>query len=175
MKTVILVSTLSFAVIFGGLFFYARQQAALNSTDMPGARLTAEDVDAAERSFAALEQERESIQRERDALAAARAELAAQQQGLQSMHDEIEASIARLVGEQEKYGTARSDSADKLAKMFDAMKPDASAPIFRGLDRDISLEILTRMKEKSAAKLLAALDPGVAADLSTRLSLRGMP
>ena len=57
--------------------------------------------------------------------------------------------------------------------MFDAMKPASAAPIFTSLDRDTALDILIRMKEKSAAKLLSSVNPRLAADLSTQLSLRG--
>jgi len=57
--------------------------------------------------------------------------------------------------------------------MYEAMKPAKAAPILSSLDMEIILEIFDRMKEKPAAKILAYMDPGLAARISARLSLKG--
>lgn len=173
MKTILIGSTISFLLIFGGVFFFAQKMAQDRQPDAVGGELSAEDVDAAELSLRALAAERENLEHDRERLKALRQEVSAQQASLADQLERIQAAIQELQEEQKRYGEARSESAQKLAKMFDAMKADSAAPIFSSLDRDTALDILVRMKEKAAAKLLSEIDPRLAADLSTKLSLRG--
>ncbi|HKK70124.1 MAG TPA: hypothetical protein VKA86_02835 [Candidatus Krumholzibacteria bacterium] len=173
MKTILIASTLSFLVIFAGVYFYAQKLSARNAVNSVGGQLAAEDIDAAELTMAALEAEREAIARERERLFSLRESMSQQRQQLKAQLDQIQTAIGELREEQVRYGEARSKSAQKLAKMFDAMKPAAAAPVFGSLDRETALDILVRMKEKAAAKLLSEVDPRLAAELSTKLSLRG--
>ncbi len=173
MKTILIGSTLSFLLIFGGVFFFAQKMAKQNRPDSVGTELSAEDIDSAELSLMALESERIQLDNDRGRLLDLRQDVSSQQATLTDQLDRIQGAILQLKEEQERYGAARTESAQKLAKMFDAMKPASAAPIFTSLDRDTALDILVRMKEKSAAKLLSAIDPGFAAQLSTKLSLRG--
>ena len=173
MKTILIASTVSFLVIFASVFFYAQQLKKQNEIHAVGGGLRAEDVDAAELTMAALEAEREAIAHDRERLFTLRESVAQERKQLEEQLDAIQSAIAELKDEQIRYGEARSNSAQKLAKMFDAMKPAAAAPIFGSLDRETALDILVRMKEKSAAKLLSAVDARLAAELSTKLSLRG--
>jgi len=57
--------------------------------------------------------------------------------------------------------------------MYEAMKPQQAAPIISALDLDIILDIMSRIKDRQAAKILAKMDPGLAAQVSTRMSLKG--
>ncbi len=57
--------------------------------------------------------------------------------------------------------------------MYEAMPPAKAAPILAALAPDVTLDILRRMKERQAAAVLAAMDAGVAAQISTRLSMKG--
>ncbi len=173
MKTVFFASIVSFLLIFSGTFLWVQRQAKDALVDVPGSPLRPGDVDAAELSFAALEHERAQLASERQRLLQLRGSVETRELGLTNQRAEIERVIAELQAEQQRFGEARSASAQRLAKMFDSMKPDRAAIIFKTLDRRTSLEILAHMKEKTAAKLLSALDPALAADLSTRLSLRG--
>jgi len=173
MKTILIASTVSFLLIFGAVFFYAQQLKKQNDINSVGGGLRPEDMDAAELTMAALEAERESIAHDRERLFTLRESVAQEKNALTQQLDTIQAAIAELEEEQIRYGEARSNSAQKLAKMFDAMKPAAAAPIFSSLDLETALDILVRMKEKSAAKLLSAVDARLAAELSTKLSLRG--
>jgi len=172
MKTILIASTLSFVAIFGGLWFYAGQQSA-EVADTPGSALDPLDVDAAELSFAALEAERAQLARERQQLANVEASLAAREKSLDDQRELLEKAIGDLRSAQQQFGQVRSDNAQKLAKMFDSIKPADGAPILTALDRETALDVLTRMKEKNAAKLLSELEPSLAADLSTRITLRG--
>ena len=48
-----------------------------------------------------------------------------------------------------------------------------AAPILSALELDIILDIMSRMKERPAAKILARMDAGLAAQVSTGMSLKG--
>lgn len=173
MKTILIASTVSFVVIFGAVFLYAQKIQRDNETNAIGGALSAEDLDAAELTLAALEAERTQLDHQRHRLMDLRESIAQEKAQLQEQFDAVQVAIVELREEQVRYGQARSESAQKLAKMFDAMKPDSAAPVFSSLDRETALDILVRMKEKAAAKLLSAIDPKLAAELSTKLSLRG--
>ena len=57
----------------------------------------------------------------------------------------------------------------QLARVYDTMKADAAAGILAGIDVDTSTEILRRMKERSAAQVMASLEPKAAARISQRM------
>ena len=173
MKSILIASTVSFLVIFGGVFLYAQAIQQKDTTNQIGGALSAADLDAAELAMAALDAERAQLDHQRHQLLDLRESIAQERAQLQAQLEAIQVAIVELREEQVRYGRARSEAAQKLAKMFDAMKADAAAPVFSQLDRETALDILIRMKEKAAAKLLATLDPRLAADLSTKLSLRG--
>jgi flagellar motility protein MotE (MotC chaperone) len=173
MKTILIASTASFLLIFGGVFLYAQMIQRPDTQNRIGGSLSAADLDAAELAMAALEAERAQLDRQRHQLLDLREATAQERAQLQAQLETIQVAIVDLREEQVRYGQARSEAAQKLAKMFDAMKPDSAAPVFSQLDRATALDILVRMKEKSAARLLAEIDPRLAADLSTKLSLRG--
>ena len=85
----------------------------------------------------------------------------------------LETVIQKLDAKQIEYIEERERSAAKLAKMYEAMKPAQAAPIISALELDIILDIMTRMKERPAAKILSNMDAGLAAQVSTRMSLKG--
>ena len=173
MKTILIASTVSFLLIFGGVFLYAQMIQKQGATHRIGGALSAADLDAAELAMAALDAERAQLDHQRHRQMDLRESIAREQAQLQAQLESIQVATAQLRDEQVRYGQARSEAAQKLAKMFDAMRPDSAAPVFSQLDRETALDILIRMKEKSAARLLAAIEPRLAAELSTKLSLRG--
>lgn len=172
MKSVLIISALTFALIFGGVVLMSArlQQAA---TAPAGPELVATDYEGTERVFHDLAVERDRIQREREELATLQQATAAQQTILAQERDQLLQVIAQLEARQQAYATERDQSAAKLAKMYEAMKPAQAAPIISALDLDIILDIMGRMKERPAAKILAHMDAGLAAQVSTRMSLRG--
>jgi len=54
----------------------------------------------------------------------------------------------------------------KLAAEFNKMKPDAAAKVTEQMDQDLSVEILLRLKDRQAAKILGKLQPKLAAKFS---------
>lgn len=172
MKSVLIISALTFAIIFGGVVLLSTQ---LNraADGVPAPELAPTDYEGAERVFRDMAVERDRIQQEREQLVALQQATAAQQAILAQEREQLEAVIKRLEGRQQEYVTEREQSAVKLAKMYEAMKPAQAAPIISALDLDIILDIMTRMKERPAAKIMAYMDAGLAAQVSTRMSLKG--
>ncbi len=172
MKSVLIISALTFALIFGGVVLLSTQvkQAAPAAN---GPELTATDYEGAERVFHDMAVERDRIQQEREELNTLKQSTAAQQAILTQEREQLLQVIAKLEERQKVYAAERDASAAKLAKMYEAMKPTAAAPIISAMDLDIILDIMGRMKERPAAKILACMDPSLAAQVSTRMSLKG--
>jgi flagellar motility protein MotE (MotC chaperone) len=53
------------------------------------------------------------------------------------------------------------------------MKPAKAAPILETLDPQTVLEIVSRMKDRQAAKVLSSMNAGLASEISRRMSLKG--
>jgi len=172
MKSVLIISVITFVLIFGGVVVISSQ---LNRAAGGGVNpeLTAEDYAAAERVFHDMAVERDRIQQDKEELLALRQTVAVQEQVLERGRESLLAVIKKLDQKQQDYIEERERSANKLAKMYEAMKPQQAAPIISALDLDIILDIMGRMKERQAAKILAKMDPGLAARVSTRMSLKG--
>ncbi len=172
MKSVVIISVVTFVLIFGGVVALTTQ---LNKVGGGGAQpeLAPEDYTAAERVFHDMELERDRIQKEKEGLKDRRASIAVQEQVLDAARKKLMETIAHLEASQKSFVAEKDKSAGKLAKMYEAMKPDEAAPILGSLDPDIILEIMSRMKNRQAAKILARMDPALAAQLSTRMSLKG--
>jgi flagellar motility protein MotE (MotC chaperone) len=172
MKSVVAISLVTFVLIFGGV---ALMSAHLGRAARQGdvAELGPEDYEAAERVFADIALERDRLQREREGMAGMQQALTAQEQALERTKNSLAAIIAKLEARQEQYVNERERSAQKLAKMYEAMKPDKAAPILASLDLEIVIDIMSRMKERPAAKILAKMDAGLAAQVSTRMSRQG--
>jgi len=172
MKSVIIISLVTFVLIFGGVVVMSSQ---LNQVAMGGVLpdLAPEDYEAAERVFADMAVERDRIQQDKESLLALQQNVAVQEQVLVQSREQLLAVIKKLEAKQQEYVEERDRSAAKLAKMYEAMKPAQAAPIMGSLDIEIILDIMSRMKERQAAKILAKMEAGLAAQVSTRMSLKG--
>lgn len=172
MKSVIIISVITFILIFGGVVLMSSH---LNEAAVTGGLpdMAPEDYQAAERVFKDMARERDRIQQDKEALLALKQSVAVQEQVLQQGRDNLLEVIRKLDAKQQEYVQERENSAGKLAKMYEAMKPAQAAPIMSALDLDIILDIMSRMKERQAAKILANMDAGLAAQVSTRMSMKG--
>ena len=59
-----------------------------------------------------------------------------------------------------------------LVKIYENMKPKDAAQIFEGLDMDVLLEVVDRMKERKIAPILAQLTPDRAKAITVELAQR---
>ena len=169
MKGILITSTVTFLLIFGGiaaLALHLSQQAQAGGVDDPA------DAAAHQRLLTNLATERDRLQREREQLAGMQQMQAAREALMDRVHDELLEVVQEIETKQEAYIAEQDAAAVKLAKMYEAMKPARAANILAAMDMEVTLSILSRMKERPAAKILAAMDAGIAAQLSTRLSLQ---
>lgn len=60
-----------------------------------------------------------------------------------------------------------------LARIYQAMKPKAAAQVFQQLALPLQVEVARRMRERSTALILAAMDPAKAAALTTAMARQG--
>lgn len=172
MKSVIIISVITFILIFGGVLLMSNHlNEAASTGGLPD--MTPEDYQAAERVFQDMARERDRIQQDKEALLALKQSVAAQELVLKQGRESLLEVIRKLDAKQQEYVQERENSVEKLAKMYEAMKPAQAAPIMSALDLDIILDIMGRMKERQAAKILANMDAGLAAQVSTRMSLKG--
>jgi flagellar motility protein MotE (MotC chaperone) len=172
MRSVVIVSLITFVIIFGGVVVMSAHldRAARSGTQ---AELGPEDHAAAERIFQDIARERDRLQRDKEELVELRQAVTVQEEALERTKNSLATVIAKLESRQQQYVQERERSATKLAKMYEAMKPAKAAPILAALDLEIIIEIVSRMDERPAAKILANMDAGLAAQISTRMSLQG--
>jgi flagellar motility protein MotE (MotC chaperone) len=100
-----------------------------------------------------------------EALELEKAVLAEEFNKLNAMRTRIENAAGQMEANQQK-------SLRKLAKMYEAMPAQEAAQILSGMDVGIVLDVLRYMKERPAAKVMAALDPARAAVLSSMMSAK---
>ena len=173
MKSLLIISVVTFALIFGGVALLALQAGRGSAATAIAGAGAGEDLEASARVLRDLQAERDRIQREKEELAALHqanavqaAVLAQTQAQLQELAGGLEAGAQARTAEQEAASA-------KLAKVYEAMAPAKAAPILAALEPDVTLDILRQMKERQAAAILAAMDAGIAAQISTRLSAKG--
>jgi hypothetical protein len=54
----------------------------------------------------------------------------------------------------------------RLARMYEGMRPKEAAAVMEKLDRSLAALVLTEIRERQAAKILGAMSPAAAADLT---------
>lgn len=67
---------------------------------------------------------------------------------------------------------SEAERLDDLARIYQAMKPKAAAPIFEQLTLEVQVKVAGRMRERSAAAMMAAMNPKAAATLSMAIAKR---
>jgi flagellar motility protein MotE (MotC chaperone) len=170
MKSVMIISCVTFLLIFGGISVMSLQ---LSGRTGSGDDLSPADAAAGQRLLSDVSAERDRLQREREYLAGLHQSQAAREVVMGQVHQEILGVIGRLETQQEVFIEEQEVAATRLAKMYEAMKPDQAAQILSAMDMEVILEIMTRMNERAAAKIMANMDAMLAAQISTRLSTRG--
>jgi hypothetical protein len=116
MKSVLIISVITFILIFGGVVGISSQlnQAASGSVNP---ELTPDDYAAAERVFHDMAVERDRIQQDKEELLALSQSVLVQEQVLELSREGLLAVIKKLDQKQQEYIAERERSATKLAKM----------------------------------------------------------
>jgi flagellar motility protein MotE (MotC chaperone) len=171
MKSVLIISVVTFFLIFGGLGVLSSQLGG-KPNGVQHALVPLPDLDAAQ-VMKGLDAERTLVRREKEELVTLRRAVAVQEQVLEEGRRELSTMVREIEDKQHVLTEERDRAASRLAKMYENMKPAQAAPILSALEMDILLDIMTRMKEREAARILANMDAGLAARISTELSLGG--
>jgi flagellar motility protein MotE (MotC chaperone) len=171
MKSVLIISVVTFFLIFGGLAVLSGQlggggaphQEAAN----PPAALDAEMI------MKGITAERTLLRKEKEELMSLRQTVVVQEVILEEGRRELAAILREMESSQRILDEDQERSAGRLAKIYENMKPAQAAPILSGLEMNIVLDVMDRMKEREAARILAHMDAGLAAQISTELSHGG--
>lgn len=171
MRSVVLFGVLSFFVIFSVTFFltgvFKGLKTAWDERRTEDVALVEEDLSLERQSLQAKTEEisRREVQVAdlEEALELEKAVLSEEFNKIKAMRSRIESAAGQMEANQQK-------SLRKLAKMYEAMPPKDAASILSGMDIDVVIDVLRYMKERPAAKVMAALDPARAAVLSSMMS-----
>jgi flagellar motility protein MotE (MotC chaperone) len=175
MKSIVIISTLTFLVIFGIIMFTNGlfQSAVRDLNQALESESETTDKQATDMIFANLAAARDRLQRESEAILALQTTYDVEDKLLADREEKVAEMIAELSRVQAAHIRNSDAQAAKLSKVYEAMKPTSAAPILSSLDMDIVLQILSNMKDRQAAKILANMNPGLAAEISTRMSAKG--
>lgn len=113
------------------------------------------------------------LEKKKAELDAKEMELKEREARLNQLSQEIEAKIVKyskvkqeLEGSYKKRDAAEGEKVSGLVKIYESMAPKDAAARIQELDEDIALLILSKMKQKVSAKILAIIEPVRAAELS---------
>lgn len=168
--------TFLLAIITAIMFFVGREfrsstvgmEMAIRNNIMPyilGDTSTATGIDtvltAAEKLQLEFRTARDSISSKENSLVAFEAKLI-------SYRDSLDIEKTNLESLQTQLTTDEVTNIAELAKLYDGMKPAQASQILLQLPDQTVIEILRKMKPKSASKVLEAIDPIRAADIIQR-------
>ena len=117
---------------------------------------------------AALEQQAEELARREALLKAAEQSIDRKLAELKQLQTAVEATLRKNDDED----SARKKS---LVRMFESMKPPEAARIFEQMDLGQLVDLVERMKERSAAPILAQMHPVRARQVAAELAKRRQP
>lgn len=113
----------------------------------------------------------------REALEQRSSQMAMREKILQATENRIDKKISELKSLEERikgflvqHDKETEDQLKSLVKVYENMKPKEAARIFEELEMDILLNVTQRMKEVKMAKVLAAMDPIKAKNLTVKLA-----
>ncbi len=123
-------------------------------------------TDTPEEMLAAINAERKLLEDQRTALAQRRSEIDLANETLvieTARLDELKQEVEALL---ERANTAHVADVDRLVALYSNMKPRDAAAIMNDLDLEVTITVLGTMPERSAAPILATLNPVRARALS---------
>jgi len=174
MKSLVVVSAVTFTLIFGVILVTTGLLESAVHISLPSAPGLKSNEDlAADRIKANLDSERDRIQAASERMLTLKTAFDVEEKVLAGQQQKIQDMVNELRAAQDEYSEEREQSSARLAKVYGAMKPAKAAPILETLHPDVVLEIVSRMKDRQAAKVLASMDRALAAQISSRMSRKG--
>jgi len=138
--------------------------APLASDPAPASRLGVSLQDSMAQRDRTLAAEKRKLEMREQAAKAGEARLAAEMRARQGQQGATDPALGAPVEPNQPY--------DDLARIYQTMKPARAAPIFEKLDLEVQTQVARRMRERSAALLMAAMSPNAAAELTMSLAGR---
>jgi len=131
------------------------------------------DPDSALAVLQAIEVQREKLKAERDSLESLNARVSFKVEELRSQVKLLAEAEKKHEETVEAKPALNQQALAALAKLYSAMKPADTAEVFKELDDETVVQVLSKMKERQAAKVMELIDAGRAAKLS-RIMAFGM-
>lgn len=136
----------------------------------PQTRLGASLQESMAQRDQALAAEKRRLEMREQAARAAEARLAAE---VEARQQEASPPAGSVQGRGSDMGTP-NQAYDDLARIYQTMKPARAAPIFEKLDLEVQTQVAKRMRDRSAAQLMAAMSSNAAAELTMSLAGRNV-
>ena len=163
------------AAISFGTPVYAQENVADVEKKMPEKKMEAQQAASREIDLDILK----SIEQKEQDLKKREQVLKKQEEELKLLTVEIEKKLSKIKSAQsriEELVALREDLVEKsikhLVKVYSSMKPAEAGPLIEKLDKGITIQILSKMKGKDAGKILARVNPNLAAKLSEEIAKR---
>jgi flagellar motility protein MotE (MotC chaperone) len=172
------VTLISFPLIFFGVLLYTgalrlesgpKKKAVPENTKIELVASVKDDSLAMvnSKTYQALQQERENVEKEKLGLLEKRRDLELFQRDLEAQKDTLKRERQRIEGLVSKSDTIDRKKLQQLAKVYSAMRPPEAAQIIGTLQDDLAARILDGISDdRQKAKILAALPP----EKSTRIT-----
>ena len=116
----------------------------------------------------------QKIEAQREEIATKLAALREKEKEISQREQKVEEELAQLRGLKDELSGTTSSQTSKLAKAFQAMDAGQAAKIAGNLDDRTLTDLLLQIRERNAAKILAALDPSRAARIYKQLSSKSL-
>jgi flagellar motility protein MotE (MotC chaperone) len=136
--------------------------------EQPQSRLGASLQEAMAQRDQTLAAEKRRLDMREQAAKAAEARLAAE---VRAQQEQADANSGTPQG-RPNAPAQPNEPYDDLARIYQSMKPAKAAPIFQKLDLEVQTQVAKRMRDRSTALLMAAMNPNAAAELTMSLAGR---
>lgn len=123
-------------------------------------------------------EQRAEVVREQKRLSMARADLAKERQAIDALREKVSTEWEEIQKARDdlkkKVAVMESDETvnlKKLAKQYEAMKPDKAAAVLQELSENTAAKIMFLMRERAVGKILEKLDKEAVTRLSEKMAL----
>lgn len=117
-----------------------------------------------------FKERKKALDQKEEELKAWEAEIQTQKSELDTKISEIQKIRKDISAQLEERVKADQAKIDTLVQVYSQMKPSQAAKVFEALDEDLAVDILTKMKKKSAADILNLLKADKAQVLSEKFA-----
>lgn len=176
LRSIIVASILSLAITFGGYVGVVKLTSKRNVDKKPAEEeLTKEDVAAAELQLKGAAEQKGLLVGVQSSLTAMQANMDIATNVLLEEQRKLEALHQSIAADKVAMKEINEQALRKLAKLYESMKPADAAQIASQLETDLVVEIIPRMNERSAAKMLSAMDVQRAVEITSLIAERKKP